>query len=78
MIALIFMSYVIVWSLINKKSMPKSSENSSFLEKVKKFTPEDYAAVYDCVTVANEHKGNCVSNCFFFFHFFFHYSEFSP
>jgi len=36
MIALIFMSYVIVWSLINKKSMPKSNENSSFLEKVKK------------------------------------------
>ncbi len=36
MIALIFMSYVIVWSLINKKSMPKSSENFSFLEKVKK------------------------------------------
>ena len=36
MIALIFMSYVVVWSLINKKSMPKSSENSSFLEKVKK------------------------------------------
>ena len=36
MIALIFMSYVIVWSLINKKSMPKSNESSSFLEKVKK------------------------------------------
>ena len=36
MIALIFMSYVIVWSLINKKSMPKSLENSSFIEKVKK------------------------------------------
>tara|TARA_Y100000748_G_scaffold164677_1_gene137784 strand:+ start:115 stop:1425 length:1311 start_codon:yes stop_codon:yes gene_type:complete len=36
MIALIFMSYVIVWSLINKKSMPKSSENFSFFEKVKK------------------------------------------
>jgi len=36
MIALIFMSYVIVWSLINKKSMPKSLENSSFIEKIKK------------------------------------------
>jgi len=36
MIALIFMSYVIVWSLINKKSMPKSLENYSFIEKVKK------------------------------------------
>ena len=36
MIALIFMSYVIIWSLMNKKSMPKSLENSSFIEKVKK------------------------------------------
>jgi len=36
MIALIFMSYVIVWSLINKKSMPKSLENYSFIEKIKK------------------------------------------
>ncbi len=36
MIALIFMTYVIVWSLINKKGMPKSLESSSFVEKVKK------------------------------------------
>ncbi len=36
MIALIFMSYVIIWSLINKKSMPKYVENFSFLEKIKK------------------------------------------
>ena len=36
MIALIFMSYVIVWSLINKKSMPKSLEQYSFIEKIKK------------------------------------------
>ena len=36
MIAIIFMSYVIIWSLINKKSMPKSYENFSFLEKIKK------------------------------------------
>ena len=36
MIALIFMSYVIVWSLINKQSMPKSLETFSFLEKIKK------------------------------------------
>ena len=36
MIALIFMSYVIVWSLINKKKMPKIVEEYSFLEKVKK------------------------------------------
>ena len=36
MIALIFMGYVIIWSLINKKSMPKSYENFSFLEKIKK------------------------------------------
>ena len=36
MIALIFMSYVIIWSLINKKKMPLSSENFSFFEKIKK------------------------------------------
>ena len=36
MIAIIFMGYVIIWSLINKKSMPKSYENFSFLEKIKK------------------------------------------
>ena len=36
MIALIFMSYVIIWSMINKKSMPKIIENYTFLEKVKR------------------------------------------
>ena len=36
MIALIFMSYVIIWSLINKKSMPKMIEEYSFLEKIKR------------------------------------------
>ena len=36
MIALKFMSYVIVWSLINKQSMPVSLETFSFLEKIKK------------------------------------------
>ncbi len=36
MIALIFMSYVIIWSLINKKSMPRYVENFSFLEKIRK------------------------------------------
>ena len=36
MIALIFMIYVIVWSLINKKIMPKSFENFSFIEKIKR------------------------------------------
>ena len=36
MIALIFMSYVIIWSLINKKKMPKISERYSFLEKIKR------------------------------------------
>ncbi len=36
MIALIFMSYVIIWSLINKDSMPKILEEYSFLEKLKK------------------------------------------
>ena len=36
MIALIFMSYVIIWSLINKKSMPKILEEYSFLEKIRR------------------------------------------
>jgi len=36
MIALIFMSYVIIWSLMNKKIMPKYIENFSFFEKIKK------------------------------------------
>ena len=36
MIALIFMSYVIIWSLINKKEMPVLIEKYSFLEKIKR------------------------------------------
>ena len=36
MIALIFMSYVIIWSLINKKTMPKIIEGYSFFEKIKR------------------------------------------
>ena len=36
MIALIFMSYVIIWSLTNHKIMPKVYETSSFLDKIKK------------------------------------------
>ena len=36
MIALIFMSYVIFWSLINKKQMPKIVEEYSIFEKIKR------------------------------------------
>ena len=36
MIALIFMSYVMIWSLLNKKEMPKILEEYSFLEKVRR------------------------------------------
>ena len=36
MIALIFMSYVIIWSLINKKEMPKILDEYSFFEKIKR------------------------------------------
>ena len=36
MIALIFMSYVIIWSLINKKKMPKILEEYSLIEKIKR------------------------------------------
>ena len=34
MIALMFMLYVIFWSILNKRLMPKSNESFSFLEKV--------------------------------------------
>ena len=36
MIALIFMSYVIIWSLINKKIMPKILEEYSLIDKIKR------------------------------------------
>ena len=36
MIAILFMFYVIIWSLINKKLMPKSFENYSFFEKIRR------------------------------------------
>ncbi len=36
MIALIFMSYVVIWSIINKKNMPISEETYSFIEKIKR------------------------------------------
>tara|TARA_B100001121_G_scaffold205161_1_gene179547 strand:- start:1554 stop:2864 length:1311 start_codon:yes stop_codon:yes gene_type:complete len=36
MIALIFMSYVIIWSLLNKKDMPKIIEEYSFFEKMRR------------------------------------------
>ena len=36
MIALIFMSYVIIWSLFNKKQMPSIAEDYSLVEKIKK------------------------------------------
>ena len=35
MIAIIFMLYVIIWSIINKKAMPTSNESFSFIEKIK-------------------------------------------
>ena len=35
MIAVIFMIYVITWSIINKKEMPTSNESFSFSEKIK-------------------------------------------
>ncbi len=36
MIALIFMTYVMIWSLINKKSMPTFKQDVSLMEKVRK------------------------------------------
>ena len=35
MIAIIFMLYVIIWSIINKEEMPTFNENFSFMEKIK-------------------------------------------
>ncbi len=35
MIALIFMSYVVIWSILNKKLMPKKLKNFSFYQKIK-------------------------------------------
>ncbi len=34
MLALMFMLYVILWSILNKRLMPKSNESFSFLEKI--------------------------------------------
>ena len=36
MIALIFMSYVMIWSLVNKNKMPPNEDNYSFIDKLKK------------------------------------------
>jgi C4-dicarboxylate transporter, DctM subunit len=36
MIALIFMSYVVIWSVVNKRLMPKSPETFSLIKKIKK------------------------------------------
>ncbi len=36
MIALIFMSYVVIWSILNKKLMPRSTESFTFLRKIKR------------------------------------------
>ena len=35
MIALIFMSYVVIWSILNKKLMPKNLQKFSFAQKIK-------------------------------------------
>ena len=35
MIALIFMSYVVIWSILNKRLMPKNLKNFSFSQKIK-------------------------------------------
>jgi len=35
MIAILFMSYVVIWSIFNKKLMPKTIQNFSFSQKIK-------------------------------------------
>ena len=36
MIAIIFMTYVVIWSLMNKDKMPVLTEEIPFIEKIKK------------------------------------------
>ena len=36
MIAILFMTYVVIWSIINKRLMPKNLQNFSFLQKIKR------------------------------------------
>jgi tripartite ATP-independent transporter DctM subunit len=36
MIAILFMTYVVIWSILNKKLMPKNIENFSFSKKIKR------------------------------------------
>ena len=36
MIAILFMTYIIIWSVLNKKLMPKNIKNFSILEKIKR------------------------------------------
>ena len=36
MIAIIFMTYVVIWSLINRNQMPVLKEEIPFIEKIKK------------------------------------------
>ena len=36
MIALLFMTYVVIWSILNKKLMPNNTQNFSFSEKIKR------------------------------------------
>ena len=36
MIAILFMSYVVIWSIFNKRLMPKATQNFSFSQKIKR------------------------------------------
>ena len=36
MIAILFMTYVVIWSILNKKLMPKNVQNFSFFKKIKR------------------------------------------
>jgi tripartite ATP-independent transporter DctM subunit len=47
MLAIIFMLYVVVWSILNKDQMPKISEEFSFIEKNKKIQTAFTSRTFD-------------------------------
>ena len=57
MIALIFMLYVIVWSIINKNEMPKIIEDYSFVEKIKRSKQLVPVIILICAVIGSIYSG---------------------
>ena len=49
MIAIIFMTYVVIWSLMNKNKMPVLTEEISFIEKIKKSGKINTSNIVNCI-----------------------------